>query len=112
MLSSKPLRSAKLTVEATRTRMLVPRALPNSTMMTRTHLYGFAKHSLYLSSKQVRAWTASQRYFRAAAASSAQAATAVVATEAGLMELNKDTFHDFINNAGDTVVVVDFFTDW
>jgi thioredoxin 1 len=30
----------------------------------------------------------------------------------GLLELNKDTFNDYIQSAGDAVVVVDFFTDW
>jgi thioredoxin 1 len=49
---------------------------------------------------------------RSVRVSAAEAATAVVTTQTGLMELNKDTFTDFINSAGDTVVVVDFFTDW
>lgn len=52
------------------------------------------------------------RRARVAVANSAEVATAVTTTETGLKELDKDTFHDFIINAGDAVVVVDFFTDW
>ena len=30
----------------------------------------------------------------------------------GLQELNKDNFHSFLEEAGETLTVVDFFTDW
>jgi hypothetical protein len=52
---------------------------------------------------------------RAAAAADAQAAVAGAVTASttvteGLLELNKDTFQDFLDAAGEKLVVVDFFT--
>ena len=33
-------------------------------------------------------------------------------TTSSLRELTKDDFHSFIKEAGSTLVVVDFYTDW
>ena len=41
----------------------------------------------------------------AAAAEQSKASTS-------LKDLNKDTFQPFLEEAGDTLVVVDFYTDW
>ncbi len=41
-------------------------------------------------------------------------ATAANASKAGekLLDLDSNTFHPFLEEAGDTLVVVDFYTDW
>jgi hypothetical protein len=47
----------------------------------------------------------------AAAAAPHESATTTAEVQTGLLELNKETFSDYINAAGDALVVVDFFTD-
>lgn len=32
--------------------------------------------------------------------------------DGGLLELDKDTFYPYLEAQGDSLVVVDFFTDW
>ena len=39
-------------------------------------------------------------------------AAAVEETEKSLRELTSDDFYPFIENAGERLVVVDFYTDW
>ena len=34
------------------------------------------------------------------------------ATTSGLRELTKDDFYPFLREAGDKLVIVDFYTDW
>jgi hypothetical protein len=47
----------------------------------------------------------------AAAAASQESATKTTEVQTGLLELNTETFHDYIKAAGDALVVVDFFTE-
>jgi hypothetical protein len=47
----------------------------------------------------------------AAAAAPHESATTTTEVQTGLLELNKETFNDYISAAGDVLVVVDFFTD-
>eukprot|EP00877_Chromochloris_zofingiensis_P003907 jgi/Chrzof1/13517/Cz08g00220.t1 len=42
----------------------------------------------------------------------AKTAVASSSQAEGLLELNKDTFYPYLEAAGDTLVVVDFYTDW
>lgn len=47
----------------------------------------------------------------AAAAAPHESATTTAEVQTGLLELNKETFDDYISAAGDVLVVVDFFTE-
>ena len=40
------------------------------------------------------------------------AAAGQATASAGLQELDKDSFHSYLEQAGDTLVVIDFYTDW
>lgn len=46
-----------------------------------------------------------------AAAASSESSVTTAEVQTGLLEVNKDTFYDFLASAGDSVVVVDFYTN-
>uniref|UniRef100_A0A383W1D9 Thioredoxin domain-containing protein n=1 Tax=Tetradesmus obliquus TaxID=3088 RepID=A0A383W1D9_TETOB len=61
---------------------------------------------------RVDQWSAAHRVGIAAAAAPHESATTTAEVQTGLLELNKETFDDYISAAGDVLVVVDFFTEW
>eukprot|EP00878_Enallax_costatus_P010399 GHUV01010853.1.p4 GENE.GHUV01010853.1~~GHUV01010853.1.p4 ORF type:complete len:112 (+),score=20.05 GHUV01010853.1:135-470(+) len=111
MLIPKQLCSSKVVGQARHANNVFQRAAPNSRAMGGLQPCSSVSRLQFSAVETLRCGTVSGKRARVAAAN-AETATAVTTVETGLLELNQDTFHDFINSAGDSVVVVDFFTDW
>lgn len=112
MLAAKHSAPAKLAARNGCANIALPPSAVRARISNVVQPYSIVTSHCCSASSTTERWTVTGRRARVAVANSAEVATAVTTTETGLKELDKDTFHDFINNAGDAVVVVDFFTDW
>ena len=111
MLASKQLRSAKVVGQTRHASIGFQRVAPNTRFVGGLQLNSNPSRVQLAGIQSLHCRSTSPNRSRVSTAN-AETATAVTTVETGLLELNKDSFHDFINSAGDAVVVVDFFTDW
>lgn len=81
-------------------------AVPDRADFSDPHLHQLETHSSHPTPRKL---VYKELDLRAAGWRTAAAATG---SGSGLKELNKDSFHSFLEDAADTLVVVDFYTDW